>query len=81
MNIQTAARIAAEENKYMVRELAYEEGARVALIKPTNSYDGCLLCMSDGEPYKIGKICRCWEPTLEDLTADDWKIVEAVNAE
>lgn len=78
MNIQEATKQAAAEGRYMVRELAYSEIGRVALIKPTNSYDGCLLCMSDGEPYMIGKICRCWEPTLDDLTADDWKIVDAI---
>ena len=47
--------------------------SRHAEIVPTNSYDTCILTIvSDGE---MEKSCRCWNPTADDLMAEDWEVV------
>lgn len=79
MKIHEAAKIAAEENKLMIRKSVSEEFDGITgAIKPTNSYDTCLL-------YRIGidgtkEYIRCWNPSLDDLTADDWMIISKENA-
>lgn len=46
-------------------------------LLPTNSEFGVLLM-----PYEAdGKISPRWEPSLDDLVADDWKIIPATDQE
>lgn len=74
MKIHEAAKIAAEENKLMIRKSVSEIfGGITGAIKPTNSYDTCLLYRIDTDGTM--KYVRCWNPTLDDLTADDWMII------
>lgn len=41
-----------------------------AVVEPTNTYNCCLLVVyRDGKPERSS---RCWNPTADDLTADDW---------
>lgn len=47
------------------------ETDRSALIKPTNSYDCCQLIVVDGG---TARGARNWNPTADDLIADDWEI-------
>lgn len=69
MNIQDATKKALEENKYIRRESANHSMTR---IKPTNSYDCCLVVVN-GKNRQQG---RCWNPTADDLMADDWVIAK-----
>lgn len=74
MNIQEAVKQALEDNKVIYRESAKGECADIyAVIKPTNSYDTCLLIVKSGKGDK--KSCRHWNPTADDLIADDWKVL------
>jgi hypothetical protein len=41
-------------------------------IQPTNSPDGCIVISDVEHGMRHG-----WQPTAEDLTADDWEIVSA----
>lgn len=74
MHIHEAVRMAMEKDSLIVRSSAkIEESARYAAIKPTNTYDTCVLViMADG---KTKEACRCWNPTADDLMADDWTVL------
>lgn len=42
-------------------------------IRPTNSYDTCrLILMRAG---RAERACRWWNPTADDLMADDWIVI------
>ncbi len=41
-----------------------------AVIKPSNSYETCQLIIS--RYGKAERAARSWNPTADDLTADDW---------
>ena len=42
-------------------------------ITPTNSYDACLITvLHDGKPRKTA---GRWNPTADDLMADDWTVI------
>lgn len=69
MNIQNATREALRNNKYIRRKSTGNSGAR---IKPTNTYDCCLLIVLE----KDNQQGRCWNPTADDLMANDWIITE-----
>lgn len=43
-------------------------GAAIVVL-PTDSPDCCVIIGVGQKP------CRGWEPTAEDLTADDWQVV------
>ena len=45
-----------------------------ACIKPTNSYETCMIIVYDkGKPQRSS---RSWNPTADDLMADDWDIIK-----
>lgn len=74
MYIHEAVRRAMEENRLIVRSSArVKESDVYAAIKPSNTYDTCLLIvMVEGKPERA---CRWWNPTADDLTANDWTIL------
>lgn len=75
MYIHEAVKKAMEEDKLMIRLSAVRpDSERYAVIKPTNSYDACMLCIMGGGI--AGRSCRCWNPTADDLTADDWTTIK-----
>lgn len=42
-----------------------------AFIRPTNSYDTCqIIVYKNGKPERSA---RAWNPTADDLAADDWE--------
>ncbi len=47
---------------------------RYGAIKPTNTYDACILVVMDKGIQT--KSCRAWNPTADDLLADDWEVVK-----
>ncbi|GIP17801.1 hypothetical protein J40TS1_34430 [Paenibacillus montaniterrae] len=69
MNIQEAARQAAEEKRFMTRrnsaELEYKK------VKPQNGATRCLVYRLDGLDG-----VRAWLPSLNDLQADDWIVID-----
>ena len=72
MNIYDAVKKALPENKY-IRRKSVNSGMLESkvLIKPTNSYDCCvILIIGDNEKRQS----RFWNPTADDLMADDWEV-------
>lgn len=78
MNIQEAVKKAVEENAVICRERALLRPDDVnGYIKPTNSYDTCLLIIRSGGKTTGGS--RCWNPTADDLMADNWMVKKLGN--
>ena len=75
MTISKAAAIAAEKGKCMTREsVRAETNGTMLIIKPTNTSECCILI--DTRKRRPGGSIRWWNPTLEDLTANDWIITD-----
>ena len=69
LKISEAVERALEEKKSITRDSYLEElGFK---IFPTNSSDCCYIASGNGERHPT----RCWNPTADDLMADDWKLV------
>ena len=69
MKISEAVERALEEKKPITRASYLEEiGFK---IFPTNSSDCCYLIPKDEKQQPA----RCWNPTADDLLADDWEVV------
>ena len=69
MKISEAVERALEEKKPITRASYLEElGFK---IFPTNSSDCCYITSGNGERHPT----RCWNPTANDLLADDWKVI------
>lgn len=74
MNICEATCKALKENGTMCRKSVTNEKCEIsAIIIPTNSYEACILMICEKGEVKGG--CRCWNPTADDLTADDWIVL------
>lgn len=75
MYIHEAVKKALEEDGLIIRASAKESESDIySAIRPTNSYDTCrLIVMRAG---KIERACRWWNPTADDLMADDWTIIK-----
>ncbi len=73
MNIQEATKLAMEKGGFICRKSIHKDyDTRFAVIQPTNSHETCkVVVMQDGIPISS---CRCWNPTADDLTADDWEL-------
>ena len=68
MWIHEAAKKAMDERRYITTP-EFVGGSK---IKPTNGSGNCVLMMQDGSrPSKYG-----WQPTANDLTRDDWIVVD-----
>lgn len=75
MYIHEAVREAMRDNALIIRTSARETKSDIySAIRPTNSYDTCLLVMMKGE--RIDRACRWWNPTADDLMADDWTVIK-----
>lgn len=75
MHIHEATAEAARSGKCIARESV--DGYGTSMIKPTNTYDTCLLLYRDGSEDGRFRGGRMWNPTLDDLIADDWTVVDA----
>ncbi len=73
MVISEAAKLAMEQGGMIYRkEIWSDKGFFNVFIKPTNSYDACIIVeYQDG---KEASSCRNWNPTGDDLMADDWEL-------
>lgn len=72
MFIQEAVKEAIKKGREIYRKSARNETLNVyATIKPTNTYETCLLTVHSESNEKS---CRSWNPTADDLMADDWKV-------
>jgi len=76
MFIHEAVKKAIEVNGVIARK-EIEEGIPVirTVIKPTNSYAACIIIDKAGYPGKKHDRCKNWNPTTDDLMADDWQMV------
>lgn len=70
MSIQEAVKIAIEQRKYIRRKTCFYGRT---LIQPTNTYDCCMIFVQ-GDRRETQS--RFWNPTADDLMADDWEVVE-----
>jgi len=68
MNIQEAVQRALVEGKFITRESFSH-----LKIQPTNRIGYCILSSIDNSTQPRGG----WQPSAEDLTADDWKVIKA----
>lgn len=68
MNIQNAIKKALEINGCIKRRNLHHSRT---LIKPTNSYDCCIIFIRNKENQQS----RYWNPTADDLIADDWEVI------
>ena len=76
MNIQEATKKAMERNCYIAREIMENGNAYLpTAIKPTNSYARCIIYTFDRQGKEIHH-CKNWEPTADDLIADDWVLIK-----
>lgn len=75
MHIHEAVKKAMKENGLIIRTSAREPRSDIyGAVRPTNSYDACrLIVMKKG---KADRACRCWNPTADDLMADDWAVIK-----
>lgn len=74
MHIDKAVKQALEVGGEIYRKSAKLDCSDIyATVKPTNSYDTCILIAQDAKGNK--RSCRNWNPTAEDLIADDWKVL------
>ena len=75
MRIHEAALTAEKENKMMFRKSAMQINGAIRIgILPTDSYATCLIAkIRDGKAIDI---MNHWNPTLNDLVADDWELAE-----
>ncbi|RHS11239.1 hypothetical protein DWV84_24165 [Blautia sp. AF13-16] len=80
MNIYNAVKQALQEKKVMYRrEVAELLGCNIAVvIKPTNSYGCCVIetvRRMEGK-WVVEKAGTLWNPTADDLQAEDWTSLE-----
>lgn len=74
MNILTAIKKAIDEDSFIARtSLDFGEGR--TLIKPTNSSDCCIVVFRRDNVKKRQQI-KCWNPTADDLLAEDWEVLK-----
>lgn len=69
MNIVEASKKAVEENRFIARSL--KNGSIYLKIKPTNTHACCIVIDTISN-----RSCIRWNPDLDDLTADNWAIVD-----
>ena len=78
MNIAEAVREAVETAKRITKESIEGELGKSyhqTRIRPTNSYANCIVYTYDINGKEIHH-CRNWNPSAEDLLADDWVLVD-----
>ncbi|WP_343247755.1 Thoeris anti-defense Tad2 family protein [Diplocloster hominis] len=79
MNIQEAVKMAIKERALIYRKCAgwSRSNGRRSAILPTNSYDTCIIKhFVNGEEQRS---CRHWNPTADDLMADDWETLRMIS--
>lgn len=77
MDIRTATEKAVERNLYITRNA--KGHWRFIRIKPTNSIYCCIAYVSEKYQKQKGKKIapgKRWQPTAEDLIANDWIVTE-----
>ena len=74
MYIHEAIEKAIKENGRIIRSSARRpESDLYSVITPTNSYDTCLITvLYNGKPRRTA---GRWNPTADDLMADDWTVI------
>lgn len=78
MRISEAVKQAMESGKYIQRETIEGESGHSfhqTKIKPTNSYGSCIVYTFDQKGKEIHH-CKNWNPSAEDLMADDWVLTD-----
>lgn len=76
MNIKEATKKAMKEQAFITRQKDYSLGDyRIGIIKPSNTHDTCAIMTIDAKG-NLSNYCRNWNPTADDLMADDWEVVK-----
>lgn len=72
MYIHEAVKKAQREKGVIYRtSIKSKEQDRYAVIKPTNSYEYCIVIICKNR--EIERSSRAWNPTADDLVSDDWE--------
>lgn len=78
MNIGEATQKAIEEKGVIYRRSCFKAvDGSYAVIKPTNSYECCQIINYVrylGQDKRVEIRHRNWNPTADDLMADDWEV-------
>lgn len=75
MHINEAVKKALESKGFIYRETELKKFSKnYAIVQPTNSYEACILIICKNSKAECGS--RCWNPTADDLMADDWTVKE-----
>ncbi len=79
MLIHEAIKEAMSQGKAITRRKEGESLWRTTAILPTVTNDCCIIVELDEEIAKdYGRFCRRWNPTAEDLMANDWEVTDYV---
>lgn len=70
MYIHKAVKEALKNDGYIKRKMM---SVGDTLIKPTNSSDCCYIIIQGRSGHRSS---RCWNPTADDLIADDWEVTK-----
>ncbi|WP_436962790.1 Thoeris anti-defense Tad2 family protein [Staphylococcus shinii] len=69
MNIQEATKLATKHLVTMTRS-EWETSHRTEILPTNDSFLQCIVTGSNGK-----NITRYWEPSADDLMANDWKVI------
>lgn len=79
MNIQDATKKALSEKAAIFRILKKTNDEplefEAVMILPGNSHDACV-CVTRDNDGRINDYCRNWNPTVNDLVAEDWEVLK-----
>ncbi|MDO4451363.1 MAG: hypothetical protein Q4B89_00865 [Lachnospiraceae bacterium] len=73
MYIHEATAEAMKINGFISRETTATTGEVYAVAKQTNSYNACFMFVCRNGKMEFGG--ELWNPTVEDLIADDWEVL------
>lgn len=76
MFIHEAVKKAMEKKCFISRKtIDNEYSFRLTRIKPTNSYANCIVYTFEKDGKEISH-CKNWNPSAEDLIANDWVLID-----
>ncbi len=77
MDIIEATRIAVKSGKWIARNVKGVSPWNCVQIKPTNTSDGCIVKPRKELKHRDGVLPRRgWQPSADDLIADDWIVID-----
>lgn len=72
MNIQDSTKIAIKHSLTMTRK-KWKESHQARVLPTNDSFLQCVITSRDGK-----QITRYWQPSADDLVADDWEVINPI---